>query len=343
MPANIEPAKLKAIHPFKELNPSHISDLLTQGQTVSVSDGKVLFKRGETDDFAWWLIDGSVDLLDANFEVNKIDTSNIATHGQLDAKVPHELTAVSTSTSVVFKIRKSALDLVFSLDEAGDYMISSVSDLHDAQSDWMSSLLSSPLFDFVPPANIQELFTKFEEVPFKQGDVVIKQGDPGDYFYVIQSGKVRVELESGDKKINLAEPGPGAFFGEDALVSNVPRNATITMLSDGKLMRLSKPDFESLLQAPLIEQLSLTEAKEMVAQGDPKAYILDVRSSKEFQQGKLQGSINLPLMSLRKNLGKLKHDAVYIARSDGDKRAELAAYILNGNGFTAYVLNEQEE
>jgi CRP-like cAMP-binding protein len=340
MPANIDPAKLKAMSPFRELNASHINDLLKQGETILLGDGKVLFKRGESDDFAYWLIEGSVDLLDADFEVTKVDAGNIASHGQLDASTPHKLTAVSTAASVVFKIKRSALHLVFSLDEAGDYMISSVSEVHDTQSDWMSSLLSSPLFDFVPPANIQELFTKFEEVAFEQGDIVIRQGDPGDFFYVIQSGKVRVELESGDKKINLAEPGPGAFFGEDALVSDVPRNATITMLSDGKLMRLSKPDFESLLQAPLIEQLSLSEAREMIASADPKTYILDVRSSREFQQGKLKGSINLPLMSLRKNLGKLKDDAVYIARSDGDKRAQLAAYILNGNGFTAYVLDE---
>jgi len=342
MPANIEPAKLKAISPFKELDDSHIQDLLKEGELLSVGDGKMVFKRGDEDDSSYWLIEGMLDLLDADFEVAKLDASDSAIHGQLDGNSPHEITAVSTAESKIFKVKKATLELILSLDEAGNYMISSVKDVHEAESDWMSSMLSSPLFDFVPPANIQELFSKFEEITFEKDDIVIKQGDPGDYFYVIQKGKTMVELEAGDKKVKLAEPGPGSFFGEDALVSDVPRNATITMLTDGMLMRLSKPDFESLLQAPLIEQLSDEEAQEMVAAAEPKTYILDVRSSREFQEGKLQGSINLPLMSLRKNLEKLKDDAVYIARSAGDKRAELAAYILNGNGFTAYVLNESD-
>ena len=88
MPANIEPAKLKAISPFKELDQAHIKDLLKQGQSLEMGDGKVIFKRGEVDDLACWLIEGSVDLLDKNFQVAKVDAASIASHGQLDGSNP---------------------------------------------------------------------------------------------------------------------------------------------------------------------------------------------------------------------------------------------------------------
>ena len=206
----------------------------------------------------------------------------------------------------------------------------------------MSTLLSSPLFEFIPPTNIQTLFSKFEEQKYDAGDVVIAQGEPGDYFYVIQSGTVKVERKMGEKTQLQAELKPGDNFGQDALISDVPRNATVTMLTNGTMMRLSEPDFESLLVKPVIEVISEQETAEMVAAADPKTYVLDVRNPKEVEANKRNGAINVPLLLLRKNLPKLKPDAVYVTVCDGGKRAELAAYILNEKGFTAYVLAEDK-
>ncbi len=104
-------------------------------------------------------------------------------------------------------------------------------------------LLNSPLFEFIPPANIQSLFGKFEEVKYAAGEPVIRQGETGDYFYVVQSGTAKVERASGANTIRLAELQVGGNFGQDALVSSIPRNATVTMLTAGTLMRVSKPDF----------------------------------------------------------------------------------------------------
>ena len=205
----------------------------------------------------------------------------------------------------------------------------------------MSTLLSSPLFEFIPPSNIQTLFGKFEGIQQRKGDVVIEQGGQGDFFYVIQAGQAKVERTSGEKTIVLAEFEPGDNFGQDALVSDVPRNATVTTLTNGTLMRLSAPDFQSLLMSPVIETISLEEANEAVEEGDPKTYIIDVRSPKEVEADKIAGSLNVPLLLLRKNLPKLKIDSVYVMADDGGKRAELGAYILNKKGYTAYVLKRE--
>jgi rhodanese-related sulfurtransferase len=89
---------------------------------------------------------------------------------------------------------------------------------------------------------------------------------------------------------------------------------------------------------PVIETITLEEANEMVSEANPRTYILDVRNPKELEGGKLENSLNVPLILLRKNLPKLKADAIYITTCDTGKRSKLAAYILNESGFTGYVL-----
>ena len=59
-----------------------------------------------------------------------------------------------------------------------------------------------------------------------------------------------------------------------------------------------------------------------------------------LESGKIDGSLNVPLLLLRKNLGKLKPDAIYVTACDGGKRSELASYLLLEHGFSAYVLRQ---
>jgi CRP-like cAMP-binding protein len=337
----IEAQILKLYTPFSEFKDlGTINEALESGQSISMSEGHILFKRDEHDEYCYWLISGSLDLLDENFDVVKVQATEESSWHPMDNKSPHKLTAVSTSDSLIFKLKRSILHLIKNPTMSSDYMVSSVTEADEVDSDWMSSMLSSPLFDFLPPGNIQELFNRFEEKSYKQGEIVILQGEVGDYFYVIQKGRTKVEYNTGDSSILLATLDKGAFFGEDALISNVPRNASITMLTSGVLMRLSEKDFTSLLYAPLIEKMDPKEAKNMIAAADPLTRILDVRTRQEFQAGGLKGSINIPVLSLRQHLDKLDQKTIYVVRSDGDKRCEIAAHVLNGKGYTAYVLNE---
>ncbi len=321
---------IRKLIPFDSMAEGEFTNVMSQARLATVAKGKMVFKRADEDSKVYWLVSGSLDLLDDKFEAkNRQAGDEVATH-PIDNNSPHRLTAVSTEESRILTIERSEMGM-----SGGD---TTVEEEEDEGIDWMSTLLSSPLFEFIPPANIQTLFGKFEEVQFEKGEAVIKQGDPGDFFYVIQKGRAKVERSSGDKIVVLAELHAGDNFGQDALVSDVPRNATVTMTTNGTLMRLSEPDFESLLMQPVIETVSMEETEEMIQQGDPKTYIIDVRTPKEVETDKLPGSLNVPLLLLRKNAPKLKPDSVYVMADDGGKRAELGAYILNEKGFTAYVL-----
>lgn len=325
---------IKKLIPFNQVGEGDLGPLLQQANISKLPKGKMLFKRNDQDDKVYWLLTGSVDLLDEKFEAKNRKAGEDATRHPIDNNSPHRLTAVTTEDSKVLVCNRS--DMAVHMG-GGPSAAATEEDVGEGI-DWMSTLLSSPLFEFIPPANIQTLFSKFEEVKYQAGDVVITQGEQGDYFYVIQAGRAKVERTAGGKSAVLAELKPGDNFGQDALVSDAPRNATVTMTTAGTLMRLSEPDFQSLLMSPVIETVTMDEVKEMIQQGDPKTYIIDVRTPKEVEDDKIPGSLNVPLLLLRKNLGKLKEDAVYVIACDGGKRAELGAFQLNEEGFSAYVL-----
>ena len=93
---------------------------------------------------------------------------------------------------------------------------------------------------------------RLEEIDYRAGDLVIKQGDEGDFFYAITRGLCGVVRDTPLNKegIKLAELGVGDTFGEEALISESKRNATVTMMTDGSVMRLAKEDFNNLLNEP---------------------------------------------------------------------------------------------
>jgi rhodanese-related sulfurtransferase len=135
--------------------------------------------------------------------------------------------------------------------------------------------------------------------------------------------------------VPLAELSTGDCFGEEALVSEAKRNATITMLTDGTLMRLSKRDFLELLKKPLVHYVDYEHAAAMVKSGGTW---LDVRVPEEHARQALNGSINVPLSTLRDRASKLSANQLYIICCDTGRRSAAAAFLLTQRGFEVYVL-----
>ena len=84
---------------------------------------------------------------------------------------------------------------------------------------------------------------RMQELPVRTGDAIIKQGEDGDYYYIIKSGKCKVTRASKTgSELTLATLGDGDAFGEEALLTEAKRNANIVMTTDGVLMRCPKED-----------------------------------------------------------------------------------------------------
>jgi rhodanese-related sulfurtransferase len=232
------------------------------------------------------------------------------------------------------------LDMMLTWDQTGSYEVNELRGVGEegpSSDDWMTNLLQTKAFHRIPPANIQAIFMRMQRVDYRAGEVVIKQGDEGDYFYVVVKGRCAVTRETPLNKdgIKLAELGMGDTFGEEALISDAKRNANVTMTAEGTLMRLAKQDFRTLLNEPMLEWVDMDEARTLVAGG---AKWLDVRLPSEFENYRMEGALNLPLYFIRLKLKTLERDTHYVVCCDTGRRSSAGAYILSERGFRASVL-----
>ena len=322
---------IKVLAPFNSMTEQQFDAVMAEGKVTQKARGTLIFKRSTADDYLYWLIEGSINLLDANFNTSVCRAGDQQASDAMDDCSPHRVSAVCNEDSLILAVNRASLNTIVENREE--------SDSNDETKDWMSALLSTPLFEFIPPKNIQSLFKHFEQVDHQKGDIVIRQNDPGDYFYAIRSGRVKVVLEKDGANILIAELGIGDTFGQDALVSDDLRNATVTTLSACTLMRLAEPEFEELLMEPVIEYVDQTDIEEISKLTGAKPVIIDLRPLDNSNQSKYPGSINIPLLLLRKNITQLSKDNVFIMVGQRTpKIAELGAYLMNERGFTAYVL-----
>ena len=195
--------------------------------------------------------------------------------------------------------------------------------------------LRSGAFAQLPVAHIDELLKRFERVKTARGQAVIREGDEGDYYYVVESGRFQVERLVGGAKVVLAELKSGDAFGEEALVSEAKRNATVVSLGDGELLRLDRKDFNQLLREPLLRRMGFEEATEKVRRG---ALWLDVRYPSEYQYDKLPGAINVPLAEVRNMFEVLDRSKEYVAYCQSGRRSAAAAFLFAQRGFKVWLL-----
>lgn len=190
-------------------------------------------------------------------------------------------------------------------------------------------------FASLPPAHIDSLLACFRRQAVRAGEVVVRQNEPGDYYYVIERGRAVVTREVGGGRMELAELQAGDTFGEEALIAEATRNASVTMKTDGELLRLESADFVRLLREPLLHRVSAEEGRRRVAAG---AFWLDVRFPAEYRQDGLPGAINIPLNELRDALPSLRRDTEYVVYCQTGRRSSAAAFLLSQRGLRASLL-----
>jgi len=190
-------------------------------------------------------------------------------------------------------------------------------------------------FAQLPCAHIEELLRRFERVHAPRGTAVIREGEDGDFYYVVESGRFQVERLVGGARVVLAELKTGEAFGEEALVSEAKRNATVTAVTDGELLRVGRKDFNELLREPLLKRVPFAAAAEKVRSG---ALWLDVRYPSEYQYDKLPGAINVPLAEVRHMFAVLDRTREYVAYCQSGRRSAAAAFLFAQRGFRVWLL-----
>ena len=196
-----------------------------------------------------------------------------------------------------------------------------------------------PALRRTPSARIEELMQAFTPMAVLERHVVTHQNQPAEAFFVIDSGTALVTREAPadeGESIELGQLNESDCFGAEALTDRPTSVATVSMISDGMLMRLHRDDF-ARLQGPVDQVMLNGEAAiEIISNG---GHWLDVRQRGEWQNAHLPGAYNLPLQELRLNTSRLDPACRYVCYCNSGRRAAAAAHILTQLGFTACVLD----
>jgi len=329
---------LKSFVPPSALNAENFQELAGKAFVEEVVAGRAIFNKGDTDKKTIYLIDGEVTMTSDSGEVVSVRSGTVAAKHPLASFQPRRHTATAKSVCKITRIDSDLLDILMTWDQMSGIEVDEIhSEEEDEEGgDWMTRILQSKAFLQVPPGNIQAMFMRIQEVNAKAGDVIIKQGDDGDFYYIIKNGQCKVTRTSKTgSELTLATLKDGDAFGEEALLSDAKRNANIVMKTDGTLMRLSKEDFNELLKEPMLTWVTREEGDELVKNG---AIWLDVRLDSEHKNNGLEGSINIPLFMLRLKVATLSEDKKYILYCDTGRRSSAAAFLLSERGLDAACL-----
>ena len=331
---------LKTFSPLDGLKRDNLVALARKVQLRELSPGQVLFKEGDTEKRTFYVASGTLELIDKSEVVKEIVGGTDPARNPVSAIFPRCVTARARDRVKYISIDSDLLDVMLTWDQTGSYSVSELDgEVEETGDDWMTMLLQTRAFHKIPPANIQAIFMRMQQINFKSGDVILKQGAEGDYFYVLTNGTAIVTRETPLSKvgIKLAQLQVGDTFGEEALISDAKRNATVTMSSNGAAMRLGKDDFKKLLNEPMLDWVSKEQAAEIVQDG---GQWLDVRLPSEFDNHHLDGAINIPLYFIRLKIKTLDNSKKYVVCCDTGRRSSAGAYILNERGYQAYVLRD---
>ena len=332
---------LRSFSPLDGLKPENLHSIARKTAARELPTGRLLFREGDTDKRSFFLVRGVVELMSNGQPVHTIRGGSPEARSALAPASPRRCSARVVSESIEYlSIDSDLLDVMLTWDQTGTYEVSELNNAEGglvSSDDWMTILLQTKAFHRIPPANIQAIFMRMQKVMYKPREVIIRQGDEGDYFYAIVKGTCTVTRETplNREGIKLAELTMGDTFGEEALISEAKRNATVTAATDTTLMRLGKEDFKSLLNEPMLQWVDVDAAKSIVARGGKW---LDVRLPSEFETNHFEGAVNLPLYFMRLKLKSLDRSIHYVVYCDTGRRSSAGAYILAERDFHVSVL-----
>ena len=150
-------------------------------------------------------------------------------------------------------------------------------------------------------ADRQSLAGDMCKVQFARGEQIIRQGDPGDSLYFIQSGEVEISMTMDGARREVATLGPGKVFGEMSLVTGEPRRTTCTAKSDVVCYVVDHGAFQSILDArpKIAEDVSaLLASRQLVLDGTREELSAEVRARRQEEArlsllGRIRGFFRL--------------------------------------------------
>ena len=313
---------------FSEKMLKHAGDAI---RTFEIKGGESFTLQASSSEDYLFIISGTAIIKRQEADTINIDASDL----EAQPIIFNEAITLQTDSSSIICHTDSAL--------LNDYMslqalsTASKDDDTEALTERLMFLKSTPVFRLLPVSVIEEAAKSCEELFVMKGDEIIRQNVRADDFYIVLEGEAEVLQEGFDddepKVVALLTSGDS--FGKEALIIGGGHKSSVTMSSNGKLLKIKKSDFDRLVSTPALRSVSAEVAQVMVDNG---AKIIDVRYEEEYQEENIPGSVLFPLPDLRQHIPSFDKTTEYLILCAVGLRAAAATMMLRQQNIKAYYI-----
>lgn len=324
---------------FSGLSDESRDDLTKKLEQVRLGAGTPIITEGTPADYFYFIAQGEVEI------TKKIPSGgstllSVASSGEGFGEIAlltcsHRTSSVTAKTDVtLYRLHKSYFDEVILSESALADRLKEKS----LRSSLFNQMKALTPFNRLDPEKMHAVADKLIEREYAAGENIISQGELGDSYYIIKSGRVVVlKTSKNNVEKELAELGEGSAFGEEALIRDLPRNATVRALEKTAVLALRKEDFNRIMAAAFVKNIfpeDIVDHPEI----NGRYVILDARIPPEFEEEHIEGAINIPIEWLRDQYAELDPGKEYFTYCTNDSRGMVASFLLNMNGFRARTI-----
>ena len=238
---------------FFQCNPEEVKAISARTIERLYPAGETIIRQGDTGNEFFIVKSGKVAVWqkDANGWdrlVNEHSRGGTFGEAALLHDAPRNATCIAVTPVAVLVLDRAEFQLVKHFFEIKEKLESSIQNVQ--------VLRQIPLFAEIPPEQLKQISSHLKTEAFAADQIVMREGEPGDKFYIIAKGQVEVGVVRPDGQPEvIARRGPGEYVGEVALLMNIPRTASVRALGEVTCLTLTREEFLQLAaQAPEFHQ-----------------------------------------------------------------------------------------
>ena len=240
---------LKEIPLFAELKDEDLTELCSHIKLRRFMKNSPIVRQGDKGDNFYTIVSGKAKIVvsgnnGAEKTLGTLSTGDSFGETALIEKGTRTASIITLTQTAVFEISREGFEKFLASNSENREKITGKIRLG-------KMLLASSVFSFMSQKQISYLIKNLKPERIKAGTVVFKQGDEGNKFYLIQEGNIHLERFDNSLKTLDIILKPGNFFGEMALVKNIPRTATAEAVTDSLLFTLDKESFCTVIGSTL--------------------------------------------------------------------------------------------
>ncbi len=319
---------------FHRLSDTALKEVAKKMHIEQLPAGTIIIREGDPADVFYFISDGEIEVSKKTESGESYVLSVLGSGEGVGAMAlltnSHRTASVTAKTDVAcYTLFKKDFDEIIRTDSVFSSIIKGKTFGYDQ----FNKIKGLQPFELLEPEKMALLTGKLIERNCAPGEDIVVQGDAGSEYFIIKSGRVdvlkKMFTDEPEKVASLIE---GQAFGEEALITDSPRNATVRAAEDTIVWTLSKPDFDGIVKSSFIDEVMQGDIPSSVDSGHA---LLDVRMQMEFDDEHIPGAINIPLDELRQRYSELHRDREYYVYCLVGARSASATFLLKSQGFKA--------